>query len=425
MLAKTHFQMLCIYSVFSTTMYGQSYELDKQSEQNPFEVLSAQPKAGNYLYPVIKLKDSMEDLIQKVPQSMYHQSLAVAYNNLGSYEDALREWDVQPIQTIQHDDIKSFDDYYPVNAIEALSGLVKEERIVMINEAHHLSRHRFFLKQALESFYDVGFRKLAIEAININAMEDLIKNGYPILSTGAYVVEPMFGQLIREAVTIGFEIIAYDVAESDMNKRDSLQADAIIRCLNADLDSKVIVYTGFGHIREKTKNNWVTMAQAIKIQTGINPFTIDQVQLTEKSETDYQNAYYNKIIANYERLDSFILINEHMSPWVIPEDEGTYDMQIIHPKTIYKFGRPGWLMQNQSYHKRKIYQHQSEEDRLLQAYLYKELKDYGYDHLIPFDQTVIKAGENHGFLFLNQGCYKLRTIMINGKIESECYMEVD
>lgn len=385
---------------------------------NPFELIAARPCQGNYLYPVQQILINRDSLLTRIPENLFYQSLAGAYCNLGDYAKSLSFWDAQSAKSLEVEVRYDLSDYKPVNAKHELAEMIGNHRLVMINEAHHISLHRFFVRQLLQDFYDNGFRYLAIEALDHHGVEKLVTTGFPLESSGTYIIEPQFGQLIRSAIDLGFKLIAYDVSESDMNLRDSLQAANIIQHLKLDEDAKVLIYAGFGHIREFTSNNWVTLAQSIKRQTGIDPITIDQVQLTEKSSTEFQSSVYNEIIENHHLSHPFLLKNANNDYWVRSQDYGVYDLQIIHPVTTFKFGRPDWLNADSTLNKRKIYVQEATEELLVQAYSKKEMEQFDIKDLIPLDQTTIQKGEDNCFLFLPQGDYVIRISSRDKLLES-------
>jgi len=410
------------YIIISFTIYGFTASIAQEKNDcqltvnDPFEVVSARPCEGNYLYPIQKIISNKDFLLKKMPENLYYQSLASAYCNLGDHIKSLASWDIQS-RKLPEELRNDFSGYKPVNAQNELRELIGNHRLVMINEAHHISMHRFFVRQLLQDFFDQGFKYLAIEALNQHEASELVTRGFPLESSGTYTIEPQFGQLIRSALRIGFKLISYDVSEGNMNLRDSLQALNIIQHIHFDEGDKVLIYAGFGHIREYTSNNWVTLAQSLNHQTGINPLTIDQVQLTEKSSTEYQSSTYNELTKNYSLSHPFLLKNDENDYWMRPQDEGVYDLQIIHPVTSLKFGRPNWLNTDSTLNKRKIYVPEATQELLVQAYSFKECELFAINDLIPFDQTTIQKGENNCFLYLPKGEFIIRIISVDGFLD--------
>jgi len=416
----------CLFGFYATLIPIEIIAQEKINCQrevaNPFEMISGQPCEGNYLYPVHQITANRDYLLGEIPENLYYQSLAVAYCNLGAYHKALVTWDLQVKRSHKEEESHDFSDYKAVNAKGELAALIDGHQFVMINEAHHVALHRFFIRQLLQDFYDNGFTYMAVEALSQNGVGDLVIRGYPIQSSGTYSIEPQFGQLIRSAIGIGFKLIAYDVSESNMNLRDSLQAENILNHIQDEKDAKVLVYAGFGHIREKTSNGWITLAQAIQRQTGTDLLTVDQVQLTEKSSVDYQPDFYNTINQLYNFSEPCILKNSESQYWNLPDDEGVYDIQIIHPVSTLEFGRPHWLSRDSHLHKRKIEVFEAVEELLVQAYSVKESESFEIKDLIPFDQTVIEKRENGCFLFLPKGEYSILISDKNGVLESRRLM---
>lgn len=101
----------------------------------------------------------------------------------------------------------------------------KSEKIIIINEAHNQPLHRVFTTTLLNELYALGFRYCAIEALSEDSLLNIDK--YPKWTTGYYSAEPQFGNLIREALSIGYKLIAYEAKEEfimDVDKREYEQA---------------------------------------------------------------------------------------------------------------------------------------------------------------------------------------------------------
>ena len=97
-----------------------------------------------------------------------------------------------------------FADAKPVNAIAHIVEKAKEHHFILINEAHYNSQHRAFTKDLLKPLWEMGFRYLALETLGY---EDtgLNERGYPVLSTGYYLKDSNFGNLVREALQLGYK----------------------------------------------------------------------------------------------------------------------------------------------------------------------------------------------------------------------------
>jgi len=150
--------------------------------------------------------------------------------------------------------------------INDLLQLTKNQKVVMINEAHNAPKHRLFVSNMLDTFYNQGFRYLALEAFYTDSIFE--KTGYLTENNGFYIFEPTFANLIRKAYKKGFKIIGYDDFSSN---REQKQAENIYnQTINIDNNAKVLVYCGYQHI------DTAKMAGEFRRLSGITPLTIEQ-----------------------------------------------------------------------------------------------------------------------------------------------------
>lgn len=167
--------------------------------------------------------------------------------------------------------------------IEEIKSISKNENVIMLNEMHWLPNHRIFATQLLNPLKENGFKYLAVEAVTQDFVADLNNRTFPTKNTGYYTREPFFGLFIRKAIEMGFKIVAYD--EFEVENRERAQAENLNKIFTEDPDAKVFVYAGIDHILENNADN-KRMAQYFKEITGINPITIDQVELVGNEEIE-------------------------------------------------------------------------------------------------------------------------------------------
>src|SRR5690606_22210325 len=96
-----------------------------------------------------------------------------------------------------------------VDAAEVISSLAAQRQIVMVNEAHHDVATRRLTLALLPRLRALGFTHFAVEALNGDDRE-LKSRGYPIETSGYYVNEPVFGEIVREARRLGYTIVEYE-----------------------------------------------------------------------------------------------------------------------------------------------------------------------------------------------------------------------
>jgi hypothetical protein len=275
------------------------------------------------------------------------QTAAWNYSFIGDYKKSLEIKDRQFPKAKSSEPGQEQIDYFKlfsqVDAKKAILDQASKTRIVIINEAHHIGRHRIFLTDLLEDLNKIGYTFIGMEALNY---EDSFLNQrkYPVINSGYYIKEPCFGNLIREAIGVGFKVFPYEQVYSDslQNKlgREKAEALNIKKVLDQYPNAKFIIYCGYDHAAEDTLKNFMglPMAGQLKKLTGINPFTIDQTALTEYFMVG--NRFRKLMGGNNSALfidSNFNYFNKATFPKAI-------DCNVYHPNSEYIYNRPNWLI---------------------------------------------------------------------------------
>jgi len=266
------------------------------------------------------------------------------------YKDAMLMYDSvgysMKDEKVSEKDSVNFSRYHPVNAHDYIIERAKNERIIILNEAHHQPRHRVFTESLLADLYKIGYRFLGCETMDYNKDSLLNAQKYPVQGTGYYSKQPQYGNMIRTAMDDGYYVFGY---ESDDSKgkvspedREIQQAQHIKSYLDANPNAKIIIHCGYDHI-SKCDIQWgKTMVQLVKEYTGIEPFTIEQTVLTERGSVPYDDPLYKSIHLKYDA----VFMDSTGTLFGSPRGKNCYDACVYHPRTIYKHGRPDWVFAN-------------------------------------------------------------------------------
>jgi hypothetical protein len=279
-----------------------------------------------------------------------YQISAADFAKKGDYKNALIHWDMgMPTQDRNYTkaEIDSINSKYSVvNAADYIIKEAQKNQVMMINEAHHNSMHRAFTKSLLQRLFDNGYKNLGLEALDIGNNLDSALNtrGYPVQKTGYYTQDPQFGDLIREAIEIGYEVFAYERLGTDFGKhREIGQAKNIQKVIDSRPNEKFLIHCGFAHLMEGNYSGWEkAMAGRLTEYTGINPLTINQVEYSERSKSEFNHP----LLKALEIKESSILIDEDDHPLNYERGEAWADIAVLHPNTDYVDGRPNWLFEN-------------------------------------------------------------------------------
>jgi len=291
-----------------------------------------------------------------------------------------------------------------VDAWKYIHYAARSSRVVMINSAHDKPQHSAFVLSLLANFYREGYRFLAMEMLNNFSDHELERLR---LHTGYYTAEPVAGELVREALAMGYRLISYeDTVTGHMpNQRDSIQASNIYRVIQGDTTTRMLVLTGYGHISEKAgEDGSISMALAFKRMSGIDPLTIDQTDMTEESNFGYGRVLYQAYLQKYPLKTASIALVNNTPVNVIHGD--LYDLSVIHPPTNYQDGRPTWLSLGGLRQPVPI-KPGSPAVFLVQAYYQDEISQNQNKpwQLVPADQTYIAGGKKLYLLYLKKGKY--------------------
>jgi len=281
------------------------------------------------------------------------------FAKIGNIERMHEIWDTKESIEIglTQEQRDSFDLYKAMDAIDYILNEAEEHQVVIINEAHQMPQHRIFTTRLLEGLKRRGFKHLGMEGYFNTPQADSIMqaNGYPILDSGYHTQEPQFGNLIRTAFDMGFNIFGYESSgHANGKEREINQARNIESYLNRYPNEKILIHCGFDHVYEGDMPNssmgWgKAMAGRLTEFTGIDPLTISQTIYSEKGNRDYENSYYQ--ITDLERPSVFVnesgeLFGQQRKETSLdlpPMGTFRYDIAVFHPRSK-KYDRPQWMV---------------------------------------------------------------------------------
>ncbi|HEX7047051.1 MAG TPA: hypothetical protein VF275_05730 [Gammaproteobacteria bacterium] len=290
---------------------------------------------------------------------------------------------------------------------EVIVSLVKDHQLVLVNEAHHISRHRATTRSLLQPLYETGFRYLAMEALGEPA-KMLEARGYPVADSGFYLKDPEFGDMIREALRLGYTLIQYEPANSQsQQERERGQAANIAAVLEKDPDARILVHAGYQHIEESGLLFGArTMAQHLEEMTGIDPLTVNQAALTWAGDALEPNAIYSRAMQLAPATSEAFVLKTADGPWSLEPER--YDVSVVTPPTRYlENGRPEWLLR--AGNRSAVTLDVPDGARLVEARLKNESADG-----VPVDRVEIRSGESVTLL-LPAGDYRLSWYDIAGE----------
>lgn len=170
------------------------------------------------------------------------------------------------------------------DALEVVVRAARDARVVMLNESHVRRAHRVFLGRLIEALHPLGFDALAAETFAPQAPVSL-QDGVPDTATGFYSADPAFAAALRRAHALDWTFVPYEPENAaDREARESGQAEALARWLDAHPGRRLLVYAGGSHISKDPEAGW--MAARFAARTGIVPLTVAQGATACASSTE-------------------------------------------------------------------------------------------------------------------------------------------
>ena len=266
--------------VFPSIRLGDAYMEEKL--ESPFrlakQAFTQKDGSANYLRPIVRLQQSEINYKQPQDRASFVQASATFHSFIenGSTDHWVDQWrSLSYLSEVQQPIFSTTNQ----SAFDVLIAQIKDERVTMFNEAHFVKSHRLLMRRLLRPLYELGYRHLAIEGLWEDS-DTLQKRGYPIVDSGFYVAESNMAALIREALQLGYHVTGYDDFSPD---RERLQAQNLYNNTILNQEGKVLVLAGFGHIHESSSSGRKMMAEHFRDLSGIDPFTIDQVEFNASS----------------------------------------------------------------------------------------------------------------------------------------------
>jgi hypothetical protein len=257
--------------------------------------------------------------------SLFNQFYANQAQFVGEYDEASRiySWPT-PV-----DDVVAAGFTRAVDALPVVLAQAHGRQAVFLNESHGQSQTRAANYALLAGLRADGFDVLAMETLSSNKPvardathcsntslgdPDLPARGYAVTKSGYYSRDPVYAEMIREALRLGFRLVAYDSqVDGGVPAREQNEAENLACVFKDDPKARMVVVAGFSHIAEG-KDFWVpggAMAWRFRALSGIDPLTVDT---TTQLYLDAAKLSFPRS-ASAPRPVSFVLEDAHGTPY--------------------------------------------------------------------------------------------------------------
>lgn len=332
------------------------FNINQTLDEDPFSYADKFYSADygyNYLLPItMLLRDSVINLHQnRQRKSSYYQLLATRYSLAGNYAKAI--YYDHKIGKPFYDEIDTgkLREYKPISAKKYILDSLSHANFLLFNERHHIAQSRAFVRDLLPDLYQKGYRYLALEDLVAAQDSAITARKYPDKTSGYYMNDPIYAELVREALGLGYELIAYEdtvnCKNSDpifcMNSRDLNEAKNLLNSLKKLPKAKTIVLAGYDHINKQTEFNWKHMVQNLQELSGAECISVDQTTLINKYNLKDASPFYQYITNKY-KINEPVVLKNNTTFWVDSALQQKVDAEILFPATKYASNSiPTWV----------------------------------------------------------------------------------
>jgi len=321
--------------------------LDAQTSKAAFAQLNAVQRHADTLPNALAVHDYLAAQHQHsggLTRDFLGQVLAANDAELGDYESAVHEF-LQGTISLRSKagDLPDAASFHASGAADAVTALARDRRIVMLNEAHHVGETRLLTLALLPRLREEGFTHFAVEGLDEHD-RDLVARGYPTKASGPYIREPLYGEIVRIALRLGFIVVPYEStrADADLDGREEDQARHILeRVFRGHGDARLVVHAGYAHVHKRADYlDADTLAMRLKRMTGFDPLSVDQTILRPIAPAREYPAY-RELQQRFAISAPTVLLRSDRTAWSLEPD--FYDVSVILPPTNLVNGRPDWL----------------------------------------------------------------------------------
>lgn len=362
---------------------------------------------------------------------LFGQYISWYQSYLGAYPEAMESFSIA--QHAQSSDSPSplvEGGYTASPAIDAIPELAKNYRVVLFNEAHNIALTRSLTVRLLSRLHDEGFNYFAAETL-VQTDTALASRGYPTDNSGFYTEEPIYAEMVRTALKLGYKVIAYEATTdtSDSDTRETEQAENLYRQVFArDPQAKLVINAGYEHIT--TSGSYLggaSMAEHLHKLIALPMLSIDQTAMYPHPSSDDDHPYYTAIMQKLKPQDAIVFVSAAGKPWSL---RSSYDVNVFFPPAPLIRGRPAWLTLGEL---RRPYAISADDCHAHYPCLIEARYSHEGDDAIPADRLLLdlepmEMSESHvalysstqnvpsGNLYLRPGAYRLKFITKSDKI---------
>ena len=341
-------------------------------------------------------------------RAIFGQYLGWYQTFVGDYPGAERSFSIA--QPLQPDDAPS-----PLAAPgvwrarpapDSIARLAEGRRAVFFNESHNAPLTRTLTVRLLARLRAEGYDTFAAETLYHADSAAQMQRGYPVAASGFYTREPIYAYMVRQALTLGYRVIAYE-AESDAkgDAREREQAENLYRrAFSGHPDARLVVNAGYAHIQKQGEYlGGRSMVEHFMRISGIDPLCVEQTMLYGRLDPADDHPYWTAVMQAQTPTQPIVFENAQGRPWSLRR--GQYDLSVFFPPQHLVGGRPTWLALGSM---RRPYPVSAQEYCRNDLPCLLEARAMNDPHAaVPFDRVLLTAQQPVSALWLPPGRYRL------------------
>jgi hypothetical protein len=333
--------------------------------------------------------------------------------------------------------------------------MIAKNKLIILNEGHDLPFTRAFLYHIIDTLIAHGYKHFFYETVTYDSLQN--EHNFLTTNTGYYTNEVIGGEGIRkifskkglihhyesyflyyDTATINNDLYLVDkknktkiLTKADSfyilgstigfgNGRDTKQGMNIFTTMSKYPNEKYFVFCGYAH-GARSKWSIYNMGNTLRHLLGEDSvISIDQFNLVECGKPEKEDSIYQSHCRNIEHP---MVLKYKDSDKYVTEFVGNpnpYDMEIAHPRTVYKNNRPTWYELNgekNRYDVNKIVPKEfHSQDDLALVYYEEEFKKLGVN-AVPADVIQILANRGvHDFVLRPKRKFHMIMIIDGNKV---------
>lgn len=274
---------------------------------------------------------------------IFGQYIAWYLSFLGDYPLAVKSFSIAQPQQPGDSPSPLQSGYTAKPALDAIPELAKNYQVVMLNEAHNVALTRSLTAQLLSRLYAQGFRYFAAETLE-QSDTALQTRGYPTAGSGFYTEEPIYAEMVRTALKLGYKVVAYEAASdaASADEREAEQARNIYeRVFAKDPHARLVINAGYDHIvKSGSYLGGRSMAEHLSKLTDAPMLAVDQTSMYPRPSSRNDHPYYTAVMKQLQPDVPVVFVDANDKPWSL---RSGYDVTVFFPPEKLDRGRPTWL----------------------------------------------------------------------------------